>query len=110
MMAMDYFASQIKALIVAENRMVSVRIMGERVVWCNKKPPWQVVFCKERRQIIVDLFDFGFFVDDMLTRHWIKFFDFHFFGHIAFVFVGCVEVTSTGSRFEFDFIAHDGSP
>jgi hypothetical protein len=84
----------------------------------NKKPPSQVVFTgasqviftQKQNQVINDLFDFGFFVDHMFTCHGIKFFDFHFFWHVAFVFIGRVEVTGTCSGFEFDFIAHDGSP
>jgi hypothetical protein len=52
------------------------------------------------------LFDFSFFIDNMLTNNRIKFFDLHFFWHCAFVF-GCgIKVTSAFGRNQFNFIAH----
>ncbi len=56
------------------------------------------------------LLDFAFLVRHMLTGDGIKLLDFHFFGHGLFVLGGGVEVTRAGSRFQFNFFAHDVCP
>jgi len=56
------------------------------------------------------LFQFGFFVNNMFTGNRIKFFDFQFAGHSAFVFGSGIEMTSTCTGFQFDFIAHCSNP
>jgi hypothetical protein len=50
------------------------------------------------------LLDLGFFVHYMLACLGIKLHDLHFFWHAALVFVGCVEMTCTSSRFQLDFV------
>jgi hypothetical protein len=52
------------------------------------------------------LFQLGFFIDNVFAGYRVKFFDFQLAGHSTFVFGSGVEVTSTGGRFQFDFIAH----
>lgn len=52
------------------------------------------------------LFQFGFFVQYMFTHYWIKFFDFEFARHGAFVFGSGVKMASTSRGFQFDFVAH----
>jgi hypothetical protein len=52
------------------------------------------------------LFDFSFFVNNVLTNNRIKFFDLHFFGHSTLVFCGCIKVTRAFGRNQFNFIAH----
>ena len=58
----------------------------------NKK-----AFCEEGNfmRSKLKLFQFGFFVDNVLAYNWIKFFDFQFARHVTFVFGSGVEVTST---------------
>ena len=43
------------------------------------------------------LFEFDFFVFDMLASFGVEFHDRHFFGHGFFVFAGRVEMTGAGS-------------
>ena len=56
------------------------------------------------------LFQFSFFVNNVFTGYWVKFFDFQFARHSTFVFSSCVEVTSTSAGLQFDFIAHCSNP
>jgi hypothetical protein len=65
--------SSIEALILAENKKPATRA-GLLIESCHR------------------LLDFGFFVNHMLTRDGIVFFDFHFTGHVFFVFCGGVVV------------------
>tara|TARA_B100001113_G_C20659078_1_gene427008 strand:+ start:38 stop:223 length:186 start_codon:yes stop_codon:yes gene_type:complete len=44
-----------------------------------------------------NLFDFSFFVYNVLTNNGIKFFDLEFLRHGALVFVSGIEVTGTGT-------------
>jgi hypothetical protein len=43
------------------------------------------------------LFQFSFFVQDMLTSNWIKFLDLHFLRHGTFVFSSGIEMTCTST-------------
>ena len=52
------------------------------------------------------LFDFAFFVHNVLTGYGIKFFDLHFFRHGFLVFGGGVEMAVAFAGNKFDFIAH----
>ena len=58
--------------------------------------------CAEAKQ----LFDFAFFVHNVLTDDRIKFFDFHFFRLRFLVFGGGVEMAVAFAGNEFNFIAH----
>ena len=44
----------------------------------------------------ITLFQFGFFIQNMLAGNGIEFFDFQFSGHGAFVFCGGVEMAGAG--------------
>jgi hypothetical protein len=52
------------------------------------------------------LFDFVFFVDHVLTRHWIIFLEFELVWRALFILVGGVVMTSTSGRNELDFVTH----
>jgi hypothetical protein len=54
------------------------------------------------------LLQLRFFVQHMLACFGIEFHDLHFVRHGFFVLAGGVEMTRACSRFEFDFVAHDG--
>ena len=71
----------------------------------RKAPAKQELFLKE-----TGLFQFSFFVNNVFTGYWVKFFDFQFARHSTFVFSSCVEVTSTSAGLQFDFIAHCSNP
>ena len=71
----------------------------------RKAPAKQELFLEE-----TGLFQFSFFVNNVFTGYWVKFFDFQFAGHSAFVFGSGVEMTSTSTGFQFDFIAHCSNP
>ena len=56
------------------------------------------------------LLNLRFFVDDVFSDYRIELFSFQFVGAVAFVFGGCVVVTSAGARHQFDFILHVSPP
>ncbi len=56
--------------------------------------------------VCFELFNFSFFIYYMLAYNRIKFFDFHFFRHVAFVLRGCVIVACASCRNEFDSVSH----
>jgi hypothetical protein len=56
--------------------------------------------------MVGSLFNFAFFVHDVLTDDRVKFFDLHFFRHRFLVFGGGVKVTCAFAGNKFDFIAH----
>jgi hypothetical protein len=55
------------------------------------------------------LFDLSFLVHDVLADHRIKFFDFHLFRHIPFVFGSRIKVPGSGAGNQFDFVTHDSA-
>ena len=65
----------------------------------RKAPEKQELFLEE-----TGLFQFSFFVNNVFTGYWVKFFDFQFARHSTFIFSSCVEVTSTSTGLQFDFI------
>jgi hypothetical protein len=55
------------------------------------------------------LLDLRFFVRDVLAHYRIEFLGFQFVRMQPLVLRGCVVVTGAGRRYQFDFVAHDGS-
>jgi hypothetical protein len=77
----------------------------------TKNPPIGGFFVgSTERMSALALFQLGLFVHHMLASFGIELHDLHFLRHGAFVLAGRVEMTGSGSRFEFDFVAHDVAP
>lgn len=50
------------------------------------------------RALPKQLFDFGFFIDDVLTRNWVVFLEFQLVRRVFLVFVGRVKMTGAFAR------------
>jgi hypothetical protein len=70
----------------------------------NKKPAFAGFLFAQRGQ--PELLQLGFFVHDVLAYLGIEFFHFDLFRCGALVLGRGVEMTGTGTGFEFDFFAH----
>src|SRR5210317_417217 len=68
-----------------------------------KKARTRRALLEQRRALLLDL---GFFINHMLANRRIVFLRFQLFRVQAFVFRSRVEVAGSGTRYEFDFVAH----
>ena len=72
------------------------------IIYTRTKPAF-VFECK-------GLFDFSFFVNNMLTDDGVKFLEFDLIRHSPLVLICGVEVSSPCARHQFNFISHINSP